>query len=84
MLPTKENFGLNVKCSLCFIDQCTQSHILQCIMLKLKCPQILKYDVNITDASKNDLSKMKKLAEVFGSAWRKREILLHEYNQDIS
>ena len=67
MIPTKENFGLTVKCSLCLIEQCSQSHILECIILKLKCPQIMKHDVNIIEASKNDIYKMKKLAEVFTS-----------------
>ena len=77
MIPTKENFGLEMKCSLCLVEQCTQSHVLDCIVLKLKCPKILKYDVNINDATKNNVHKMKKLAEVYDSAWKLREILLN-------
>ena len=56
----------------------SQSHIIDCIVLKLKCPEILKYDVKMEDALKQDVNAMKKLAEIFEVAWKKREILLSQ------
>ena len=42
MIDTPENIGKNILCKLCGIEFDTQTHITECIILRLKCPELLE------------------------------------------
>ena len=49
MIETPENIGKQVLCKLCSIELDTQSHITECIILKLKCPELLQIEKSFTE-----------------------------------
>ena len=42
MINTADNFGLQIPCKLCGLTLENQSHIIECIVLKLRCPELLE------------------------------------------
>ena len=80
MMSTPDNFGIKTLCKICSIEEDTTRHLLNCIFLKLKVPEILaNNDVNLEDAFKNKIQNMNKLSIVIEKAWRKREELRKEF-----
>ena len=78
MIATSDNLGQKVSCKLCHLEEDTISHVMNCILLKLKVPDILTYrDISISDAFRDDMNKLNTLASVFEKAWRKREDILN-------
>ena len=77
MIETPDNYGRDVPCRLCYLARDEMSHVLDCIVLKLACPELyLNSDVSINDAYEgNNMEKLKNLAIVFQEAWRTREKL---------
>ena len=77
MIETPDNYGRDVPCRLCYLARDEMSHILDCIVLKLACPELYRNsDVSINDAYEgNNMEKLKNLAIVFQEAWRTREKL---------
>ena len=79
MIPAYDNFGMNAPCPLCMIENDTIEHVLECLILKLNCQDILLHsDINTSDASDGNIEQMDKFSEVFEKAWRKREELLRK------
>ena len=52
MIDTPVNFGSKVACSLCLSSQSTQSHILECLFIKHKCPEVFE-NSDISEYRKN-------------------------------
>ena len=78
MVATSDNYGQKVSCKLCHLEGDTISHILNCILLKVKVPEILTHrDISISDAYKDDMTRLSMLASVFEKAWRTREDILN-------
>ena len=77
MIETPDNYGRDVPCRLCYLARDEMSHVLDCIVLKLACPELYRNsDVSINDAYEgNNMEKLKNLAIVFQEAWRTREKL---------
>ena len=66
MLSTLDNFRISAPCKLCQLEKDTISHVLNCIFIKLEVPDILNnLDINVNDAFKSSMEKMKILATVF-------------------
>ena len=42
MINTADNFGQQIPCKLCGLDFENQSHLIQCIVLKIRCPELLE------------------------------------------
>ena len=77
MIPTFDNFGINTVCPLCLTERDQIEHVLDCLILKLKCPDVLLHsNIKISDARDENIEKMNELSQVFEKAWRKREELL--------
>ena len=77
MISTSDNFGQKIPCKMCYIEDESICHVLNCIVLKLNVPEILNNDISITDAFKNNMTRLNTLAAVFEKAWRKREEILN-------
>ena len=77
MVPTADNYGQTKPCPIGCLEKDEIRHVLNCLFLKIECPDILKNtDVKIDDAFSGDDIKMAKLSEVFKEAWRTREDIL--------
>ena len=77
MIPTFDNFGIDTVCPLCMIEKDQIDHVLECLILKLNCPDVLLHsNIKTSDASHENLENFNNLSEVFEKAWRKREELL--------
>ena len=83
MIETPDNYGRDVPCRLCYLARDEMSHVLDCVVLKLACPELyLNSDVSINDAYEgNNMEKLKNLAIVFQEAWRTREKLTIVLNE---
>ena len=79
MVNVSSNSGKEQLCKLCNMEEGdSQEHTFQCIVVKLKCPELFnmsteKYD----DIFGNDTPKLIKMAKVCESVIRTREILLN-------
>ena len=77
MNDTAENIGKQVLCKLCSIELDTQSHITECIVLKLKCPELLEIDQNISDVFNNgSMTDIKYYIGIYEKALRIRQNIL--------
>ena len=77
MIPTFDNFGIDTVCPLCMYTKDQIDHVLECLILKLNCPEILQHsDIKTSDASDEHFENFSNLYEVFEKAWKKREELL--------
>ena len=80
MLNVKSNFGEKSACPLCHMKEDDQSHLLDCLVIKLECPQVFenKEACEYEDIFCNDIIKMKNIAELLYQAIRTREKLLQK------
>ena len=75
MITTSDNFGQKSPCKVCHLEDDTISHVLNCIIMKLNVPEILNYsDISVSDAFKNNMTRLNTLSSVFEKDWRKRNI----------
>ena len=78
MVTTPENFGKKVPCKICGLEDDTTNHIFSCLFLKLEVPDVMELNqVTVDDAYKEDVHRMKLLAQLFEKLWRKREEMLY-------
>ena len=77
MIETPENIGKQVPCKLCNIELDTQSHITECIILKLKCPELLQFEQNISEIFNNGkVNDVKYYIGIYEKALRIRQNIL--------
>ena len=59
MLKVNHNFGNKSPCPLCELNDDEQSHLLECVIIKVKCPEIFENRKNCKyeDIFSNDLKK---------------------------
>ena len=82
MISTPENFGMRVQCKICGLEDDTTSHILSCLFLKLEVPEVMSNSqITMNDVFKEDVEKMRLLAEIFEKLWRKQEEILYEMSR---
>ena len=64
MLNVQNNFGGKSQCPLCKLNDDEQSHLIDCIIIKLACPEILENKSNCSyeDIFSNDLENMNNIA----------------------
>ena len=80
MLQVGDNFGNKDElCPLCFLEKNDQPHIIQCLVVQFKCPEVFddtssKYE----DIFSNEPGKMYKIIKLIDVALRKREQILQQ------
>ena len=78
MLNVQNNFGQHTKCPLCKIEEDSQKHLLECVLIKLNSPDILhNTDSKYEDIFSNDIEKQDQISKLIETAIRKRRILLN-------
>ena len=84
MVSTPENFGKRVPCKICRLEDDTTIHILSCLFLKIEVPDVMDFNqVTVDDAYKEDVDRMRILAQIFEKLWRKRKELLYNMSHII-
>ena len=78
MIMTPDNMGKTQQCKLCELERDEMSHVLNCVILKLACPDLLKTTSKISDAYGTNEDNMKHLAVIYQKAWKAREQLLNK------
>ena len=75
------NFGRKTRCPVCKIDTepDEQSHLLNCLVLKLEISDILSSDNKYDDIFSNNIEKLNNVVLLFEKAIRKREELLDSW-----
>ena len=77
MIETPENFGKQVLCKLCGIEWDTQTHVIECIILKLKYPQILEVNDSIDYIIKQGtIIQLDKFSKIYEQSLRLRRSLI--------
>ena len=78
MLNVKSNFGDKSACPLCTLKEDNQSHLLECLVIKLNSPQVIENIDNCVydDIYSTNISKLKNVANIIYEAVRTREKLL--------
>ena len=81
MLNVKNNFGDKGACPLCKLNLDDQSHLLECIMIKLEWPEILenKKECVYNDIYSNDIDNLNNIAHLMYLAMRTREKIIKQY-----
>ena len=60
----------------CQISPDTNQHLLECVVVKLKCTDIIENtDIQLDDIYSSDMEKVTKIAKLIRSALRAREIM---------
>ena len=77
MIMTPENLGKDQQCKICNVSKDEMAHTLNCIVIKLACPELMKMEeVDIKYSYSSDEVKLKTLAVLYQKAWRIREQIL--------
>ena len=77
MIKTPENIGQQITCQLCETENDDQSHIIQCIVIKLKCPEVLNINKTISDIIfRGSMQELETFAKVYEKAYRIRNELI--------
>ena len=76
MIDIEDNFGKKTLCAMCKLQPSCQSHLFECIFIKLKCPEIVNSDCEYADIFKNNINKMNILSKIAENIIRQREIIL--------
>ena len=78
MLNVTDNYGQKIHCPLCKIGQDDQKHLIECIVLKIACPEILNnIDTKYEDLYSNNLEKQNEIGKLLEIAMRKRTEILN-------
>ena len=79
MLNVKSNFGNKSTCPICTLKIDNQSHLLECVVIKLNSPQVFENrdKCEYEDIYSTDVSKLKNVANIIYEAIRTREKLLN-------
>ena len=77
MIDTAENFGQQIPCKLCELNLENQSHLTQCIVLKLKCPELLELNSEMTTTIfGQNMKEIDKFLIIYEKALRIRKNIL--------
>ena len=77
MINVGHNYGNKAKCPICKLEDDTQEHMLRCVILKIKSPELFKIqEEKYEDLFSLNDDKIIKLARILESVLRKREELL--------
>ena len=76
MLNVNYNYGKQTKCPLCLTEEDTQSHLIECSIIKDHFPELNSNDVKIQDALDADLAKADKVSKTIEQIMQKRAELL--------
>ena len=78
MLNVAHNFGQQIKCRLCKIEDDNQNHLLECIIIKIESQEILNNTgAKISDIYSNDIEKQLSVTKLIDIAMRKRDMILN-------
>ena len=77
MLNVQYNFGQKKKCPLCKIKEDNQEHLIECLIIKIACPEI-GYNTNVkyTDIFSDALEKQINISKLLNIAVRTRKVML--------
>jgi hypothetical protein len=77
MLNVKNNFGDKGLCPLCKLNEDDQSHLLDCIIIKMKCSDILenKEKCSYKDIYSNNIEKLSNISHLIYQAWSRFYVL---------
>ena len=77
MVNTADNFGLQIPCKLCGLTLENQSHLTQCIVLKLRCPELLELNTDMsTIIFGQDMKQIEQFLIIYEKALRIRNNVL--------
>ena len=77
MVNVGHNYGRKLKCSLCKLEDDTQEHLFNCLILKLSCPELYNsIDEKYEDIFSLNHEKITNVARICEQLIRKREELL--------
>ena len=76
MLKVKWNFGEKVLCPLCNLHEDKQEYLLECVMIKIRSPDIVanKNKCKYADIFSSNVEKLNNVAELLIQAIRIREV----------
>ena len=81
MLNVGYNFGKKVKCFMCKIKDDTDSHLLECVIIKMSNPNLIENsDVKFDYVYSSNMKDVQKISKILIQAMRTREIL--KYQED--
>ena len=76
MLPVGFNFGQKITCFACEMSEDTDRHLLECVVLKMACPDLMENTKSIfEDVFDTDMLKVSNVSKLLKSALRAREII---------
>ena len=75
MVKVGHNFGKKNRCKVCSIGKDDQEHLMQCLRLKLRNPDLLE-DLNYKDIFDSDIKKQGTIGKILEKSFRIREEIL--------
>ena len=82
MLKVASNYGSKTNCPLCKISEDSQKHLLECVIIKITCQDILNNDnKKYEDIYSDNVTKQKEIIQLIEIAIRKREEII-EMNEN--
>ena len=77
MLKVSNNYGIDGRCPLCKIAEDSQQHLIECLVIKASCPDIL-YNTNCKyeDLFNDNITKQNDIIKLIEVAIRKRMQIL--------
>ena len=77
MLNVLNNFGQHAKCPLCKIKEDDQTHLLDCLIIKINCPEILNnMNSKYEDIFSDNVDKQSEICRLVDIAIKKRNELM--------
>ena len=76
MVNVGYNFGKKYRCKVCSFGNDDQENLMQCLMLKLRNPDLLQ-DLNYNDTFDSDTKKQGKIGQILEKSFRIREEILN-------
>ena len=68
-----QNYGQNLNCEICQVEQCDQKHLLNCYVLKNLVPELKNTKVSYGDIFSKNINKMVKAAKLFSTVDKARK-----------
>ena len=78
MTEMSNNYGQKIKCRICDRGSDDQPHLSQCVILKLRCPELLSTQVEYSDLFKSEVRKINNLTTLYEKLLRERELILNQ------
>ena len=78
MLNVQNNFGQHTKCPLCKTEEDDQKHLIECLVIKIHCPDILNnVDSDFKDIYSDEIEKQNDISKLIDIAMKKRNQLMN-------